>query len=355
MRTIVLIALLAITSLTPAWSSETVANNDDGNFRRYTLIFSTDGQTSKGDIAADPAAELIGEAGSVVATSPTDIKLVQGAVTINTGKAPVNVELTNNSQVSIDSHSQLAVRKNDSRFHVLLLKGSGKLSTPDGVQDLVLTTKASDDHLSKKGNSEPIRLLAGQGTQFLLKNDGLHMKNGIAFLHMPGDIPLVTPGGIIRSTKPYSVSYRMLNDALCIENCTPTESVFLEVRGESIKLCPYRSCILEHRDGESAAAPGDGVLRRNVIAKTDGVFTVLLAEYDPYSLLETHPAVNRALKHPITAFEQKMSDALIKHVAVFEELCGDVNSFQAEPKTSKVEMLGYFKNPLKFEGIQILQ
>jgi hypothetical protein len=333
--------------------------------RNYTLVFAEDGEISKGDIKEDGSAVMIGRAQTVVSTGQSGLQVLQGAALIKTEKSPIKLAFGNDLDGTLSPHSKLIVARRGGHFDLLSMQGQAIISirNQDQVvepnQPMTLSSENSVglspgnskmelDFINRKNKEEPVRLLASPGTQFSVKDDSFKIMSGTAFVQLPARVSLVTPGGTLHCEKPYMVSYRMVDDCLCVENCTPCDSIKFDVRGDEIKLQPFSGCILKHCDAQSATVPEDGILRRNLLVKSDGVFSVMVAEYDPMSLLESHSELKRTLKNPVTAHDRMISELVFKGVAVFQELCGNIETYQAALKPESVQMLGYFKNPLKF-------
>jgi len=355
---------LSIGISAPSSAQPEEVEKTDSDVRTYTLVFARDGQTSKGDVTTDDGAKITGKARTVVSTGENGLKVLQGTAVVEAPRAPVNVVLDKSNSIKVASGSKLAVQQNADNTVLSLLDGEAQLNSNTLRQNAPLKIEkgigracpAPDvSFLGEKQKQEPIRLIATEGTQFGIKEDSFELKKGNAFVELPADTKLLTPAGSIESKKPYIISYRMVDDYLCLENCTPIDAVDFEIRGEHIKLEPFSGCALKHCDGPEAQVPDDGLFRRNVVAKSDGQCTVMISEYDPQSLLESHAGLNRALKHPITAHERAVTETLFKGIAVFQDLCGNIDEFEATPKTKRVQMLGYFKNPLRFGDYELLK
>lgn len=337
----------------------------EGSARNYTLVFAGDGEISKRDVCEDPAATIVGKAGTIVSTGQNGVHVLRGTAVLTSAKKPIKITFGSGLEGALQEHSRVAIARRGSRFDLMTMSGAMTVCLPNRQQQIKevgtmtlsttepltlapSTTRVEVEFADHPDREEPIRLLASNGTQFNAKGNTFQVIKGTAFVQLPSRVELVTPGGIIRSAKPYMVSYRMVGDCLCIENCTPCDAITLDVRGEELKLDPFSGCVLKHCQGQSAALPEDGILRRNLHVKTDGVFTAMVAEYDPLTLLESHEELRRTVKNPVTAHDQHISDSIFKGIAVWQELCGGVESFSSELKVRNVEMLGYFKNPIKF-------
>lgn len=357
------VSLLTITFL--GVSKCEAAPQLDGGARNYTLVFAEDGEFSKRDIHEDPAATIVGKRQTIVSTGQNGVQVLQGTAVIESVKSPVRLSFGEGIEGTLAEHSKLAVARRGDQFDLLPLGGQLSMSMANQKQVLSangpmtltvaepLTLAPSTSHIDYEfaenpSKEEPIRLLASSGTKFDVKDDSFSLLNGTAFVQLPARVELRTPGGIARSAKPYMVSYRMVEDVLCVENCTPCDAITFDVRGEEVKLEPFSGCMLKHCEGKTATVPNDGILRRNLRVKSDGVFTAMIAEYDPLTLLESHEELRRTVKNPVTAHDKFISDSVFKGIAVWQELCGGVDSFAAELEVKTVEMLGHFKNPLKF-------
>lgn len=336
----------------------------DGGERNYTLVFARDGEVSKGDICEDEHATIIGKNQTVVSTGRRGVQVLQGAVLIKSEKEPIKLAF-GNIIGSLAENSKLLIERRGSLFDLLPVEGNATITIREQEQNLEnnrtqslniaepitlapCTRNIDATFANKPSKEEPVRLLASGGTEFNFKDDVFSIMKGTAFVQLPARVSLLTPGGTITSAKPYMVSYRMVDNCLCVENVTPCDHIKFDVRGEEIKLQPYSGCVLKHCDAKTACCPKDGILRRNLLVKSDGVFTAMIAEYDPLSLVEAHAELKRTMREPVTHHDRRMSQLLFKGIAVFQELAGDLDSFQDDLKPYGTQMLGYFKNPLKF-------
>lgn len=337
----------------------------DGAARNYTLVFAEDGELSKRDVHEDPAATIVGKGETIVSTGQNGVQILQGTAVIESEKTPIKLSFGNGVEGALAEHSKLAVSRRGEQFDLLSLAGEMRVLMPNQerivdangpmtlcvAEPLTLapsTSRIDFEFAEHPSKEEPIRLLASSGTKFSVKGHSFSLTSGTAFVQLPARVELRTPGGVAHSTKPYMVSFRMVEDVLCVENCTPCDHITFDIRGEDVKLEPFSGCMLKHCEGSTAAVPDDGILRRNLRVKSDGVFTAMIAEYDPLTLLESHQELRRTVKNPVTAHDRFISESVFKGIAVWQELCGGVDSFGSDLKVKNVEMLGYFKNPLKF-------
>ncbi len=330
---------------------------------KYYLVFTDEGQTSRGDVVADRNAIIIGEENSAVATGADGLSIVKGGMTLITHNCPVWFAFQDNNGVTVSEHSKIEISKEDKSYVVKILAGEATIragktsaaltrgtSTNVSAEDWRWETQSVSDTNSKDlefpRKQSPVRLLAMDGSKFSVKDNALLLKDGAVFAQIPGGTEVRTPTGNLRCAKPYSVSFRTVRDALCLENCS-SQTLTLGVRGESIKMFPYNSCVVRHVGPELAEMPNDGVMRRNAIAKSDGSLTAIVSEYDPETLLDVHPPLKAALAHPITTNEQKTFFELFKGIAILDQLA-DRNTFTDAPKINN-EMLGYFKSPIPYD------
>ncbi len=323
-------------------------SNQHHGKQSYTLIFCKGG-VSKGDVSCDKSATLIGSADTVLSTSPDSLKFIRGGCAVVAAEHDIKIELPGSDSVTVSAHSRVELSKMDDKIAIHVTSGNAKIRTVS--EELSLSSGANlivekgsihesdmnaapnfDFSKSRSKNGfEPVRLLANDGTKFAIKNGQLWLKNVSAFVELPAGVDLVTPGGTISSASSSMISCRLVDDAMCIENCSPVTVVDMSVNGDKFKLAPFKCCSLKNGDDDSVNLPDDGVLRRDVIAQSDGKVTKIISEYDPLSLIEAHSELKKAVSKPITFHQQRASELLFKSIAVFEELCGDVDSFEENP------------------------
>ena len=186
-------------------------------------------------------------------------------------------------------------------------------------------------------NKAPVRLLASDGTEFMVNADGsLRIFAGWMFLHGPENTAVTCAMGSVIFRQSTDVTIQKVEGYFRVGACSGSNSINLVFDQFKVPISLGEEVLLtDHEPSIEELQAGDGVLRRHLTKHPLKNQVVVLNDFSIFSLLYNGNHLT-SLRKPTNSLDRGTRDHLLKNMAAIQFSTADRGEYTDQPKVLSV-------------------